>query len=327
MGRVLSKKEQGSHNSFDAFYFLQKYGSLLLFFTLIIANVLFTNNFLKLSSLWNMLLQVFPVMLISMGITLVIATGGIDISVGSTMALVSMVVTKLIIQQNMSIAPAIVIAITIGLSYGMFNGFFISKFKIQPIIVTLILMIAGRGIAQVLNNGVIISFYNNDFANLGVYRIGGVVPVQTVIMLIVITATYFIVSKTVLGVYIEAVGDNKNAAVLSGINEVLTIIFVYVFCSLLVGVASVFETSRLCSADPNNIGKLIELDCIAAVAVGGTKMTGGKSKVIGTVIGALIMQLITTTINMNNIQYEFSLVIKSLLIVSVLYIQKEKGRR
>ena len=294
---------------------------LIILVLLIILNSIFTKNFLQVSTLWNMLMQIFPVMLISFGMTMVIGTGGIDISVGSIMAFTSIVVAKFIIIFEWNIYLSVFIALGAAALFGIFNGFIIAKFNIQPIIVTLILMMSGRGIAQLVNDAMIISFYDNAFTEIGLYKIAGQIPIQVVILLIMFFICRFIIQNTTFGKNIEAIGDNRTAARLVGVDMVKTIIIVYVMSALLTGTAAIFETARICAADPNTIGRNIEMDCIAAVAIGGTSMNGGRLRLTGTVIGALIIQFITTMVNMNNIQYAYSLIIKAAIILIVLYIQ------
>ena len=305
--------------------YLRQYGAVAVLILLILVNSLVTPNFFAVGTLWNVLLQSFPVILISMGMTLVIATGGIDISVGATMALSSIVLAKLLIHMETSFPVAMLAAMGAAALFGLFNGILIGVFRFQPIEATLILMISGRGIAQLFNKGVVIYFYGNQYTELGVYRIGGVLPIQVVLILAVLALMLFVTYKTSFGRYVQAVGDNRSASNLSGVNTVLVLIAVYVLCALLTGFASCIETLRICSADPNNIGDGIELDCVAAVAVGGTSMAGGRARMMGTLAGALVMQLITTMVNMNNVAYAYSLVIKSAIIVLALYLQKKKS--
>jgi ribose transport system permease protein len=302
---------------------LTKYGVGIVLMGMVILNIVITPNFVHINTLWNILLQSFPVMMIAIGMTFVIATGGIDISVGSTMALSSIVLAKFLIQNNVSFGLSLAFALGAALLFGLFNGILVGVFKFQPIVATLILMISGRGIAQLFNDGVVISFYGDAYAAIGLYRIGGVVPIQVGIIAIVAVLALFILKKTTFGCYIQAAGDNIRACYLAGINTVWVIISVYVISALLTGMAAAFETMRMLSADPNNIGKAIELDCIAAVAVGGASMSGGRARVVGTIIGTLIMQLITTMVNMNNVPYAFSLILKSAIIVFALYLRKD----
>ena len=304
---------------------IQRYGAVIVLILMIIINGIITPNFLHVSTLWNVLIQAFPVILSSLGMTLVIATGGIDISVGSTMARSSIILAKLAIHMQMNFGLALLIALLAALAFGLFNGVLVGVFHLQPIVSTLILMVSGRGIAQLVNDGVVISFYGDKYADLGVYRIGGVLPIQVVMIVVAVAIVYFVVQRTSFGCYVQAVGDNDKTARLTGVRTTGVIISVYVICALLVGLASSFETLRLCSADPNNIGRNIELDCVAAVAVGGTNMSGGKAHVLGTLVGALVMQLVTTMVNMNDIPYAYSLVIKAGIIILALYLQRKKN--
>ena len=302
---------------------IQKYGAAMVLLLLTLINMFITPNFIHINTLWNILLQSFPVMMIAIGMTFVIATGGIDISVGSTMALSSIVLAKLMIMQHVSFEFSLVAALGAAAIFGLFNGILVGVYKFQPIVATLILMISGRGIAQQFNDGVVISFYGDEYSAIGVYRIGGVIPIQVVIIVITLIVALFLLKKTNFGRYVQATGDNAKVAYLTGVRTVTIIICVYVLNALLSGFAASFETLRMSSADPDNIGKAIELDCIAAVAVGGTAMSGGKARLVGTVTGVLVMQLITTMVNMNNIPFAFSLVIKSAIIIIALYLGKE----
>jgi ribose transport system permease protein len=310
-------------NNIRASAVLTKYGVGIVLLVMVALNMFITPNFVHINTLWNILLQSFPVMMIAIGMTFVIATGGIDISVGSTMALSSIVLAKFLIQNNVPFGFSLALALGAALLFGLFNGVLVGVFKFQPIVATLILMISGRGIAQLFNDGVVISFYGDTYAAIGLYRIGGVIPIQVGIVAIVAVLALFILKRTTFGCYIQAAGDNIRACYLAGINTVWVIISVYIINALLTGLAASFETMRMLSADPNNIGKAIELDCIAAVAVGGTSMSGGRARIIGTIIGTLIMQLITTMVNMNNVPYAFSLIIKSAIIVFALYLRKD----
>lgn len=303
---------------------IQNYGALIVLILLLLLNAAVTPNFVHINTMWNVLLQAFPAIIISMGMTLVIATGGIDISVGSTMALSSIVFAKLLITMEMNFGISLFAALAAACVFGLFNGILVGVLDFQPIVATLILMISGRGIAQQFNNGVVISFYGNKFSELGTYRIGGIVPIQVIFIVIVVALVTFLTRKTNFGLYVQAIGDNSTASKLVGLKTRMVLIGTYVLCAFLAGCAASFETLRLCSADPNNIGNNIELDCIAAVAIGGTSMSGGKAVIWGTLVGALVMQLITTMMNMNNIFYAYALVIKSVIIIAALYLQREK---
>lgn len=299
----------------------KKYGALSVLILLIVFNSIFTPNFAKVNTLLNILIQVSTVMLISLGMTVVISSGGIDISVGSIMAITSITSAKSL---GLGVYPAMLLGLCVGALFGLLAGFLIAKFRIQPIIVTLTFMISGRGIAQVINDAMLLNFIEPKFSFFGLHRFWGVLPIQVVIMVIAIIIMYFVMEKMTFGKYVQAMGDNYKAARLAGINTFLTTMFIYVISATFAGMAGLMETARLSAADANAIGRMIELDAIASVAVGGTSMNGGRANVIGTVIGALIMQIITVSVNMNNIPYSYSLVLKSIIIIVAVYIQRER---
>lgn len=300
----------------------KKYGALAVLILIIAINSLLTPNFTSINTMWNILIQVSTVMMISLGMTIVISSGGIDISVGSIMAISAIVVAKLL---GLGVFPAIAIAVAVSAIIGLFSGFMIAHFRIQAIIVTLTLMISGRGIAQVINDAQLLNFTEPKFSFWGTHRFWGVLPIQVVIMLVAIASVYFIMQKMAFGRYVQAMGDNYKASRLAGINTFLTTLVIYAICALLAGASGILETARLSAADANAIGKLSELDAIASVAVGGTAMNGGRANVLGTVIGALIMQIITVSVNMNNIPFSYSLVLKSIIVITAVYIQRERN--
>ncbi len=303
---------------------VQAYGAFFVLLLVLILNALVTPNFMRMGTVWNMLLQSFPIIIMSLGMAMVIATGGIDISVGSTMAIASIVFAKLALDSGWGIPAASVGALSVVVVVGLFNGVLIGKFGFQPIVVTLVTMMIGRGAAAVINNGKIVTFYDSNLVDFGLYRAFGVIPIHIIIIAVAVLAVYLLVKETVFGIYLQAVGDNLAAARLVGVNAFRIIVTVYVVNAFLAGFAAIFETARLASADAINLGKLVEMDCIAAVAVGGTPMRGGQVRIIATLAGALTMQAITTMVNMNNIPYAYSLVIKSVIIVVALAVQKEK---
>lgn len=289
---------------------------------LILANVFLTTNFADVNNFKNTLVQVAPTMLVAIGMTFVIATGGIDLSVGSLMAIASAVAA---ISLDYGAFPAIAAALFVAALTGAFNGWLISIFRIQPIIVTLALLIAGRGVAQVISNGgQLIPFSNETFEFFGKGSIG-VLPMPILIMAAIVALAIFVLRATIFGRHIIAVGGNENAARLSGISVNRTKIMVYALSGLLAGIAGLVYTAKLGASDASQVGQNIELDDIAATVVGGTALTGGRATVIGTVLGALIMQIITTSFNMNGIKFSYSLVIKAAIIIFVVYLQRPKS--
>jgi galactofuranose transport system permease protein len=297
------------------------YGALIALILLVALNAAFTPNFATASNFWNILLQVSTTVLVAVGMTMVIATGGIDLSVGSVMAIASSLAATLL---GYGLGVALLAALAVSLGVGILNGALISAFRIQPIIVTLAMLITGRGVAQVMSQGgQLIAFSNPSFEHLGKGYVGPV-PVQVVVMVVVVLAAIFVMRATSFGRYVIAVGGNESAAWLAGVKVNRTKIIVYAISGLLAGLAGLIETARLGASDAAKVGLNIELDAIAAVVVGGTPLTGGRATIAGTLIGALIMQVITTSFNMRLIPFSWSLVLKAAIILIAVYIQRPK---
>ncbi|HEV3468243.1 MAG TPA: ABC transporter permease [Pyrinomonadaceae bacterium] len=296
------------------------YGALAALVLLLVANSALTPNFFDVNNFRNILLQVSPTVLVAVGMTFVIATGGIDLSVGSVMAIASAVAAASL---DGGAGLAVLLGLAAALGAGLFNGALISGFRIQPIIVTLALLISGRGVAQVLSDGRLVPFSNPSFEYLGRGVVAGL-PVQVIVTAAVVALAIFGMRATAFGRYVVAVGGNEAAARLAGVKVHRTKIAVYALSGALAGLAGLIETARLGASDAQKVGINIELDAIAATVVGGTPLTGGRATVVGTVVGALIMQVITTSFNMNGFAYSWSLVIKAAIIIVAVYIQRPK---
>lgn len=310
----------------NLYNFIVDYSALIVALVLIIINVIFTPNFFAITTISNIVIQMTSTLLISLGMTWVIASGGIDISVGSVMALSSMVSVKLL---DYGLLTAMAGGMLVGIASGALIGFLVARFDIQPMIVSMTLMIGLRGVAQILNDSKILRFDNDAYAQIGRAKIFGNLPIQILIMLFFIVIIWFISSKTIFGIKIEAVGDNREASRLSGINTLMVLVSIYAVTGLLSSCAGIIETARLYASDANTLGKAIEMDAISAVAIGGTSMIGGKPNIVGTIFGVIIVQVLTTMVNMNNISYQYSLVLKAIVIVVALYgqrfLQSRKG--
>jgi ribose/xylose/arabinose/galactoside ABC-type transport system permease subunit len=297
-------------------------GPLIALLLLVLANVVLTKNFYASNNLWNILLQITPTTLVAVGMTFVIATGGIDLSVGSLMAIASAVAAT---NLGHGTGLAILLGMSVAAAIGTANGALIAGLRIQPIIITLAVLIAGRGMAQVISNGgELIPIDNASFEELGRGRVGGI-PVQVIVATLVAVAAAVILRRTVLGRHILAVGGNEKAAALSGVNVWATKIIVYGMSGALAGLAGLIEGARLGASDAAKVGLNIELDAIAAVVVGGTLIEGGTATIFGTIVGALIMQVITTSLNMLLIPYEWSLVVKGAVMLVVMYSQRSRA--
>lgn len=296
---------------------------------LIVLNAVITPNFLTWQTLNVNLTQVCTTVIIGVGMTLVIATGGIDLSVGSLMA-ISGALAPLIfmgkivpVDPVLGVALALVLPVLVTAAFGWFNGWLITRFGIQPIIATLVLFIAGRGIAQVMTNGNLQVFNVPSFQFIGLGRIFGV-PFQALLMLAVVAVAAWALQKTLFGRQVLAIGGNSRAARLAGVPVARVTRRVYAISGLLAGIAGLIVIARNSSADANLVGLGAELDAIAAVAVGGTLLTGGRATVIGTLWGALIIQLVRYTLLANGVPDAAALVAKAAIIVLAVWLQRRR---
>lgn len=279
-----------------------------------------------------------PLMLTALGMTLVIATRGIDISVGAVVAISGSVAALLIggtlvvnngVPEYVSHIPmgwAIAAALGVAAICGLWNGLLVTVLGLQPIIATLILMMAGRGLAQLLSDGQIVTVYYKPFFYLGSGYLFGL-PFSLYVVAGVFLLMYLLLHKTALGLFIQSVGINPVAARLAGIKTTALILFVYIFCSACAGLAGLLISSNIKSADANNAGLLLELDAILAVTLGGTSLAGGKFSLVGSLIGALIIQTLTYTIYSLGVPPEINMVVKSLVVFAVCLSQSSEFKR
>lgn len=279
-----------------------------------------------------------PLILVALGMTLVIAARGIDISVGAVVAISASVAALMIggtlvinngVATHVSRFPmslAIICALAVALACGLWNGLLVAQLGLQPIIATLILMVAGRGIAQLLTDGQIITVYYAPYFFIGSgYLLG--LPFALFIAAAVYIAVHLVITRTALGLFIQAIGINPAAARLAGVRERLITVCVYAFCGFTAGVAGLLISSNVKSADGNNAGALLELDAILAVTLGGTLLTGGRFSLAGSVIGALIIQTLTSTIYSIGVPPEINLVVKAVVVFVVMLMQSAEFRR
>ena len=297
-------------------------GAIAALVVLVLANALFTPNFATASNLWNILWQVSSVTLVAVGMTYVIATGGVDLSVGSVMAIAAALAATRLESHGLVIAGIVGIAGAVAI--GALNGALIARDRIQPIVVTLATLIAGRGLAQVLSNdGQLVPIRDAAALAFGRHRIGPV-PIPVIVAAVVVALAAAVLRSTPFGRYVLAAGGNPAAARLAGVPVRRTIITVYALSGLLAGMAGLLEASRLGASDAAKIGLNIELDAIAATVVGGTALTGGRATILGTVVGALVMQVIATSFNMLLVPYAWSLVLKAAIIVVAVWFQRPR---
>lgn len=292
---------------------------------LIVFNGIVTKNFLSLNTLWLVIKQSTPILFMTVGMTFVISSGGIDISTGSMMAFCGIIVS-LGITNGGNFWVWCLIGLAACAAIGVFNGFLISSVGVQPVILTLVMQIVMRGVTVLMaKSSVFVLGGYPEIKTLGIYRFPGRVPIQIVFFIFIVIVSVFVLRKTLLGKYVEAVGSNPKAARLTGVRTVAVIITVYVISAVLAGSCGILEMCRNAALDPNELGKLYELDAIAGVAVGGTSMKGGKANIVGSIAGCLIMVLIGTTVNMNGIPFATSNIIKAAIIIFALAIQRERS--
>jgi len=263
-----------------------------------------------------------PVALLAVGMTLVIATRGIDLSVGAIVAIAG-AVAAWGITNDMGFGGALGLAIAAGLAAGLWNGALVAVIGIQPIVATLILMTAGRGVAQLITEGRILTFSHDGFAFLGSGNILGI-PVPTVLWLVTGLAVALVVRRTALGLLIEAIGINRRASALAGINARLLLIGVYVASGLCAALAGIITAADIRGADANNAGLWLELDAILAVVIGGNSLLGGRFSIAASLLGAMIIQTIDTGILLAGFPSEYNLVIKAGLVVAILVLQSPR---
>lgn len=277
------------------------------------------------------LTQVAPIVIVGVGMTLVVATGGIDLSVGSVMAIAGSIAPFIFLSERAPFstpylggALAYVIPILIAGGFGLFNGWLVTAFRLQPIIATLVLFVAGRGVAQVITDGRLQSFREPGWQFVGLGRVFGV-PFQAVLMLAVVAGAAWLMRATSFGRYVLAIGGNERAARLAGVPVDGVKRTVYALSGLLAGLAGLISIAINSSSDANQIGLNMELDAIAAVAVGGTSLLGGKATVLGTLIGALIIQLIRFTLLTQNVSDAVARVVTAGAIVVGVLVQRRRS--
>ncbi len=275
------------------------------------------------------------VVILAVGMTLVVAaSAGTDISVGAVMAVVAAVTCSFVAGGQQSVNEyvnnpflGVLLGILVGILCGCFNGFLVAKLKIQPMVATLILFTAGRGIAQLLTNGQITYVRVESYKKLGSSIPGIPVPTSVFVTIIVVILTVILLKKTAMGMYVEAVGINSKAARLVGLNSTMIIFMAYAFSGFCASIAGLINSSRIYSADANNIGLNLELDAILAVALGGNSLGGGKFSLLGSVIGAYTIQTLTTTLYAVSVSADQIPVYKAIVVIIIVSLQSpELGR-
>lgn len=301
---------------------ITKYGVYAALLLLVLVNALITENFLTVSNLRLQLIQTAPVLIVALGMAVVIGTKGIDLSVGSVMALSAAIMPLYI---GYGTLPAILIALVIGVACGLLAGFLVAVVGLQPIVATLAIMVGGRGLANVIG-GSIKSINDPGIVALGRGSLLGI-PYSVLIAIAATLIVAFIVRKTTFGLFIESVGGNKRATELAGIPIKRILVTAYLVCALLAALAGVLAAARSQASDPKTLGLLMELNAIAAVVIGGTSLNGGTVRILGTVAGALLMQLITATLISHNVADSMAQMIQAVVIIAAVYAQVGRRRQ
>ncbi|RSM55999.1 ATPase [Amycolatopsis sp. WAC 01376] len=302
---------------------LQEYGVYVAVVALVLFNVAFTANFLTVGNFRTQLIQAAPVLVVALGMALVIGTEGVDLSVGAVMALSAALVPLYL---GYGTLPAVAIALAAGLAAGAFNGVLVARVGIQPIVATLALLVGGRGLALVLADGQLIQLHDETFLALGNGEVLGI-PVSVLIAAVLAVLVAALVGKTAFGRRLVAIGGNRRASVLAGLPVNRVLIGVYAICGLLAALAGVLSTARLGAGDPADAGLLMELSAITAVVVGGTPLTGGRVRILGTVMGVLLMQLVRATLIKHNLPDSTAQMIQAAIIVVAVYVARERSSR
>lgn len=290
-------------------------------------------------SLVDILRNSMPVVALAIGMTLVIATGGVDLSVGAIMAIVSSVAALLInpfitgtslsgIQNDPAFSNnpfwlVILLPLIVAMICGLWNGLLVAYGKIQPMVATLILMISGRGIAQLITNSQKIQIFYKPFVFIGHGWL--ILPFSFYIVAVLFVIAWFLSRRTSIGLFIESVGVNARSSLFSGIDEKKVKLFAYIFCGFCAGVASIIDTSNISTSDASNLGLNMELDAILAVVIGGTLMgTGGRYSLMGSVIGGLVMQAVTTTLYAVGVSANSLLAVKGVVVILLILLYSKQ---
>ena len=305
---------------------------------LLLSNLLFSASFFSLEmkdghlygSLIDILRSGAPLILVGIGMTLVIATGGIDLSVGAVIAISGAVAVSQIsgLEDQGSTAgvlTAMALALGVSMVCGLWNGVLVAVLGIQPIIATLILMVGGRGLAQLVSDGQIVTVSSEPYRMVGAgYWL--TLPVAILVAAAVLALAVVVSRRTAFGLLLESVGGNAEASRLAGIRSRSLVLLAYVCSGLCAGIAGLMISSNVSSADANNMGLWYELDAILAVVIGGTALLGGRYFLAGTVVGALMIQTLTTTVYSIGIPPETTLLFKALVVTLVFLLQSAAFR-
>jgi len=338
-----------SNSAWKRFTNSQVFWPLVALALIMLFNAIFTPGFFKLEikdgplfgSLIDIINRGAPLMVLAVGMTMVIATGGVDLSVGAVVAISAAMATVLInpalgkqliasdkLVQDVSATPlplVVAAALLVSALCGLWNGLLVSRGNIQPMVATLVLMVAGRGIAQLITGGQIITVYFTPYFFIGNGYMAGV-PFTLFIVAAVFLIAWLLTRKTAVGMFVESVGINARSSFYSGISEKNIKLLVYTVSGLCAGVAGLIISSNIKSADANNAGLGFELDAILAVVIGGTLMSGGRFSLLASIIGALVIQSMTTTMYAIGVPAMAAQAVKALVVLAVILLYSQQLR-
>ncbi|AZO93463.1 ribose ABC transporter permease [Halocella sp. SP3-1] len=323
MEKTVFSESKNTQFNFKEIFKNQFFWTFSGFLVLCLLMIVFSDKFLTYSNMINVLRQISINGVIAVGMTFVILTSGIDLSVGSVMAFSGTIMAGAMVNWGLSPILAVIIGICIGLIFGLINGSLVAFLKMPAIIVTLAMMEVPRGLALLYTGGYPLSGIPESFAVLGRGYLFNIIPVPVVIMLFVYLIAYLILNYLPMGRYIYAIGGNEEAVRLSGINVKLYKIIPFVISGITASISGVLITSRLMSGQPM-VGTGFELDAIAAVVLGGTDIAGGRGQIIGTLLGALILGVLNNGLNLMGISPYTQRVVKGLIIVIAVYFSSRK---
>ena len=323
---ISSRAQSSTSKNVNIKELLVKYKSLLGLVLLIAVVSILNPSFLSPKNIMNILRQTSVNAVIAAGMTFVILTGGIDLSVGSILGISGAVCASILVS-GQNVVIAVLAALVVGVVVGFLNGFIISKGKLQPFIATLATMTVLKGLTLVYTNGNPITLGSNELA-MSFGKIGGGtilgIPTPAMIMILVFMVCYYILHNTKMGRYTYALGSNEEATKLSGLNTDKIKIWVYTISGILASIAGIIITSRLYSAQPT-AGSGYELDAIAAVVLGGTSLNGGKGKITGTIIGALIIGVLSNALNILDVSSYYQTMVKGAVILLAVLLDRKNN--
>lgn len=311
----------GARSRVDWSSWLQRNGVYAAIVALVLFNLAFTSNFATTANLRTQLIQAAPIIIVALGMALVIGTEGIDLSVGSVMALSAALIP---LYYGYGTAGSIIAALLAGLIVGLINGGLVAYIGLQPIVATLALLVAGRGLAIVFADGRLKNVESDFITNLGGGTLAGI-PQIVIVAAVCVAVIAFLVRRTTFGRQLVAIGGNRAAGEIAGLPVKRVLVTVYVISGLLAAITGIVASGRSGASDPSSVGQLIELSAITAVVVGGTPLTGGEVRIAGTVAGALLMQLLFATLTKQNVSSSNTQMIQAGIIILAVLAARGRG--